>query len=265
MGWLALGMTTRELGDGPVIVGSGSDTGWRITTADLGARHFVVETLGDSATIRASSIDNVVVLNGRQIGTAAESIGDNDTVLAGSGRFIYTIDPPVIVPSDDPPIRAAHLIDDTARIAHPLVGRATPIGRDASNAVVVRDPTVSRFHAEVRREAGGYAVHSTGMAGTLLNGEPLEGSFVLYEGDTLEIEGTQLRFTTAPPRAGVKVATPHSTANDELGGKPTLAKGSVAVPSKRPSPKAAKKTGGLIPFLLLGGAVAGIAYYTLAR
>jgi hypothetical protein len=207
----------------------------------------------------------VVVLNGKQIGTTGEAIGDNDTVLAGSGRFIYTIDPPVIVPTDDPPIRAAHLIDDTARIAHPLVGRATPIGRDAANAVVVRDPTVSRFHAEVRREAGGYAVHSTGVAGTQLNGQPLDGSLVLYEGDVLEIEGTQLRFTTAPPRAGVKIATPHSTANDELGGKPTLAKGSPAVPSKRPTATPVEKPGRLVPFLLLGAAAAAVVYYTLAR
>jgi hypothetical protein len=258
-------MTTRDLGDGSITVGSSADAGWRIATADLAARHFIVEGRGDSATIRASSIDQVVVLNGKQIGTTAEAIGDNDVVLAGSGRFIYTIDPPVIVPTDDPPIRAAHLIDDTGRVAHPLVGRATPIGRDASNAVVVRDPTVSRFHAEVRREAGGYAVHSTGMAGTLLNGQALEGSFVLYEGDLLEIEGTQLRFTTAPPRAGVKIAAPHSAANDEVGGKPTLAKGSAAVPAKRPTATTAKKPVRLVPFLLLGAGAAAIAYYTLAR
>jgi predicted component of type VI protein secretion system len=265
MGWLALGMTTREIGDGPVIIGSGGDAGWRITSADLAARHFVIDTQGESATIRANSIDNVVVLNGRQVGVTAEPIGDNDTVLAGTGRFTYTIDPPLIIPGDDPPIRAAHLIDDAGRIAHPLVGRTTPIGRDASNAVVVRDPSVSRFHAEVRREAGGYAVHSTGMSGTLLNGQPLEGAFILYEGDTVEIEGTQLRFTTAPPRAGVRVATPHSTQNDEVGKKPTLAKGSAAIPAKRPTPTPAKKSGGLVPILLVSAVVvAGVAYFVLS-
>lgn len=265
MGWLALGMTTRELRDGQVIIGSGGDAGWRITTADLAARHFVIDSNGAAATIRANSIDNVVVLNGKQVGVSPEPIADNDSVLAGSGRFTYTIDPPVIVPSDDPPIRNAHLVDDVAKIAHPLVGRTTPIGRDASNAVVVRDPTVSRFHAEVRREAGGYAVHSTGMAGTTLNGQPLEGSLILYEGDTLEIEGTQLRFTTAPPRAGIRVAAPHSTRNDEVGGKPTVAKGSAAIPSKRPVAPAAKaSTGKLVPLLVIGAAAAAGVYAYLS-
>lgn len=270
MGWLALGMTTRELADGPVIIGSGSDAGWRVATADLAARHFVIETAGDAATIRANSPDNVVVLNNQQLGIAPESLKDGDTVLAGSGRFVFTIDPPVIVPADDPPIRAAHLIDDAAKVAHPLLGRMTPIGRDASNAVVVRDPTVSRFHAEVRREAGGYAVHSTGMAGTLLNGQPLDGSFVLYEGDMLEISGTQLRFTTAPPRAGVRIATPHSTKNDELGTKPTLAKGSAAVPAtKRPAPAKTTSSAGanrtlpLIGVIVAAGAAA--AWFFLRR
>ena len=51
---------------------------------------------------------------------------------------------------------------------------------------------VSRFHAEVRREAGGFALHSLGSAGTLLNGRKVTGPMLLAEGDVIEIARPQL-------------------------------------------------------------------------
>ena len=72
---------------------------------------------------------------------------------------------------------------DTLRIAYPLSSRSTTIGRDASNAIVLRDPTASRFHAEVRREAGGFALRSIGALAATLNGQPVERPTVLREGD----------------------------------------------------------------------------------
>jgi hypothetical protein len=68
----------------------------------------------------------------------------------------------------------------------PLGRLRITIGRSARNDLCIPDPFASRVHAEVRREAGGYAVHPAGVAGMLLNGQALEGSLVLHEGDTLE-------------------------------------------------------------------------------
>ena len=65
-----------------------------------------------------------------------------------------------------PDSQSAYLVDDNGRLAHPLSGGPTPIGRDASNVVVVRDPTASRFHAEVRGSEGSFPVQSIGATGT---------------------------------------------------------------------------------------------------
>jgi predicted component of type VI protein secretion system len=222
MAWFALGVTTREINDETVVVGSGAEVEWRVSTADLAPRHLVVEVRDRRASVRASSPDNVVVLNGKQIGVEPQPLGDGDVVFAGSGRFVFTIEPPGVTLDDDPALRHGFLVDDEAKIAHPLLGRSTTIGRDASNAIVVRDPTASRFHAEVRREAGGFVLHSIGATGTMVNARPLASPRVLGEGDTLEIAFAKLRFTATPPSGDTKLATPHSTKSDETARRATI-------------------------------------------
>ncbi|HEY9226421.1 MAG TPA: FHA domain-containing protein, partial [Gemmatimonadaceae bacterium] len=81
MAWLAFGTTTHELHDGDVSVGSGSEAAWRVSTADLMPRHFVVSTSGATATLHAHSPDNVVVVNGTQITRSGHALRDGDVVL----------------------------------------------------------------------------------------------------------------------------------------------------------------------------------------
>src|SRR5215471_10440527 len=75
----------------------------------------------------------------------------------------------------------AYLVDDRAKIAHPLAPPSTSIGRDASNEIVIRDPSASRFHAEIKQEAGSFVLHSIGATGTLLNAKPLSEPQTLTE------------------------------------------------------------------------------------
>lgn len=222
MPWLAFGTTSRELRDGDLIVGSGAEADWRVATADLTARHFVVGWRDGKISVRAHSPDNMVVVNGRQLGLEPVQVGDGDTIFAGSGRFSCSSDAPRTAMVPEMSAEPAYFVDDSSGIAHPLSGRSTPIGRDASNAVVVRDPTASRFHAEVRREAGGFAVHSMGATGTSLNGKPLRRPSMLSEGDVVEIAFARLRFTRQAPSGDISLAEPHSTRNDESARKPTL-------------------------------------------
>jgi predicted component of type VI protein secretion system len=222
MAWLALGPMTRELRDGEVVVGSGADADWRVPTADLMPRHFVVVVHGLNASVKPSSPDVVVVVNGKQISGMSELLNDGDIVSAGRGRFIFSDDTPRVILADSPIADEAYLVDDAARIAHPLFHRSTTLGRDASNAIVVRDPTASRFHAEIRREAGGFALHSMGSSGTNVNGSVLKAPCLLGEGDTVEIADLRLRFTRQPPGDDVQLALQHSPNNDDKGRKATM-------------------------------------------
>ena len=222
MAWLAFGALTRELRDGDVVVGSGADADWRVPTADLMPRHFVLTVHGLNASVRPSSPDVVVVVNGKQISGRSALLNDGDVISAGRGRFVYSDDAPRIMLADSASTDDAYLVEDAAALAHPLINRSTTIGRDASNAIVVRDPTASRFHAEIRREAGGFALHSMGSAGTMVNGSVMKGPCVLAEGDTLEVAHAKLRFTRIRPPKEIQMAVLHSANNDDAGRRPTM-------------------------------------------
>jgi pSer/pThr/pTyr-binding forkhead associated (FHA) protein len=114
----------------------------------------------------------------------------------------------------------AYLVDDRAKIAHALVVASTSIGRDASNEIVIRDPSASRFHAEIRQENDSFVLHSIGATGTLLNAKPLSGPHTLTEGDSVEIAFVKLRFTRSVGD-GIAPAPAHSGVNDEFSRKPT--------------------------------------------
>ena len=75
-----------------------------------------------------------------------------------------------------------------------LSGPLVRIGRALENDVVIEDSRVSRFHAEIRREAERYLVRDLGSTnGTLVAEEPVEES-ELREGDTLSLGGYALTF-----------------------------------------------------------------------
>lgn len=77
----------------------------------------------------------------------------------------------------------------------PVLGREYPldtdlvtIGRRDENAIVIKDPTVSRKHAEIRRAGDDFlVVDKNSTSGVLLNGVPISGEQRLNDGDRLGI------------------------------------------------------------------------------
>jgi len=68
------------------------------------------------------------------------------------------------------------------------------IGRMSSSDVVLSDPNVSRRHAELRRDGGGWSLVDLGSTnGTLVNGK-LAKEHVLRDGDRLAFGTTELVF-----------------------------------------------------------------------
>ncbi|HET8627349.1 MAG TPA: FHA domain-containing protein [Thermomicrobiales bacterium] len=86
--------------------------------------------------------------------------------------------------------------------AGPLIGRefsldepVTTIGRRDENHIVIKDPTVSRKHAEIRQEGDDLILRDNGStSGTVVNGAPLTGEHRLRDGDTIVI-GSAATFT----------------------------------------------------------------------
>jgi hypothetical protein len=80
----------------------------------------------------------------------------------------------------------------------PVSANGTPMtfGRDAGNSVsLADDTTVSRRHASLRSDAGGYIVTDEGSSnGIYVNGVRVSGSQPLRPGDEVQIGNTRFRF-----------------------------------------------------------------------
>ena len=199
MPWLWLNGLTFELSRNETIVGSGTNAGWRIPSVDLRPRHFVVELKNGRAAVRPFSPHEVITVNGHQAAGEPVPLADGDVIAAGSAVFAYWQGEPQ--PREEiaplmPPV--AYLIDEAASKAYALDHTQTGIGRDPANLVALSDVEASRFHAEVRREAGGFVLHATGSAGTRLNGHQLSGPRLLETGDEIGVASRTYRFANGP-------------------------------------------------------------------
>jgi predicted component of type VI protein secretion system len=220
---LETGGTIRELTDNETIVGSGAAATWRVGGADLSARHFTVSLGSDGqASVKSCSTQNVVLVNGRQLGVRPLPLADGDTIAAGTARFVYAKNEASLKPAAEAENSPAYLIDERARIAYALARRSVSVGRDAASIVVVKDPQVSRFHADVRSEAGAHVLYSMGSAGTTVNGSGLSAPRVLEPGDKIGIGQSTLVFTRGPLPAGVKMAESPAPATAEWSRRSTM-------------------------------------------
>src|SRR6476659_1915195 len=99
----------------------------------------------------------------------------------------------------------AYVVYEFERRAYPLTDAGFTIGRDASSTIVLREPSVSRSHAEIRAEAGEYVLHTSGATGTRLNGEHISTPRQLREGDRIDIGTAELTFRRSRLPLGVSV------------------------------------------------------------
>ena len=101
----------------------------------------------------------------------------------------------------------AWLVDDRWAKAYPLSDTTATIGRGASCTIILRDAAVSREHATVSSEAGGFLLRALGSAGTSVNGTRVGTDWMLQEGDVIEIAFSTLRFTRREPTSEMAVIT----------------------------------------------------------
>jgi pSer/pThr/pTyr-binding forkhead associated (FHA) protein len=156
----------------------------------------------------------------------------------------------------------AYLVYEFERRAYPLAEDGFTIGRDAASDIVVREPSVSRSHAEVRAEGGEYVLHTSGATGTRLNGETIHAPRQLKDGDRIEIGTAELTFRRSKLPLGVSVvdrAEPRPQLDDVLTRRTTIT--NPILGSHEPGERRS-----VMPLLLLFVILVAVAaYYFLSR
>src|SRR5437764_12294574 len=109
----------------------------------------------------------------------------------------------------------AHMLYVLARGAFPARSGLLTLGRAAASHILIREPAVSRNHAELRAEDGKFVLHPCGVNPTNVNGTTLTEPRSLAEGDKVEVGSAILTFTTKRLPLGVAVIEPASATKRE--------------------------------------------------
>jgi pSer/pThr/pTyr-binding forkhead associated (FHA) protein len=164
----------------------------------------------------------------------------------------------------DPLKPASYLVYEVERRAYPLSDMPFSIGRDASSGIVIREPAVSRSHAEVHPEGEGYVLTATGATGTRLNGAPVATATKLTDGDRIEIGSAEITYREGRLPLGVSVvdtASGPARDADAMTKRPTITNpilgGTATAPAKK------KSSAGIVVLLVILIAVA--AWYFVGR
>jgi predicted component of type VI protein secretion system len=246
----------RELA-GALDVGSGSQVDWRIQRRDLAARHFKIQLDGVLPMVLPASSQNVIALNGRQVPTGGADLHPGDVISAGSARFVYleTRDAARPAPPEEPP--PALLVNAAARKAYTMRNRVVQIGREIGCSIVLKDPTVSRFHADVRSEAGGYVLYSMGSSGTKINGQTVTAPRMLVEGDEIVIGGTTFTFLRGAVPPGMSRVQFEDNTEEAVNRRQTMLAQRAVTASQVPAYRGQRNW--MTPVMVGGGLVAVLA------
>ncbi len=167
--------------------------------------------------------------------------------------------------NDDSAQEQCYLVYEFERRAYPLTTETFGIGRDAGSRIVIREPSVSRAHAEVRPDGDDYVLHASGPTGTRLNGDQVTSPQKLTDGDRIEVGSAELTFKRGRLPLGVSVvdvASPAGHVPDAMTKRDTITN-----PILAPAPVMAqeKKKSASTTLILVVIAVIGIAYFLFMR
>ncbi|MFQ5614231.1 MAG: FHA domain-containing protein, partial [Anaerolineae bacterium] len=128
----------------------------------------------------------------------------------------------------------------------------TRLGRERDNEIVLVDPKVSRYHAQISLERSRWVISDLGSAnGTYLNGQVILTSLALEPGDTIALGDTSLVFRLPEAAEEAQAITRPATVQAPLAAAPAR-----PAESRVDTRRLIWIAGGLILVLLL--AVAGI-------
>ncbi|MEI8165584.1 MAG: FHA domain-containing protein, partial [Chloroflexales bacterium] len=177
------------LGAAPLTVGRAPDNTILLTSRFVSGHHARVETVGQSHRIVDVGSTNGLLYEGRRV--ASHDLTDGAIIRIGdsaTGSFVtLTYSNPVVTrtPQASQVAQSYQLDPKNPQVT---IGRA---GCD----IVLDNPQVSRFHAQLDQAAGGAVLRDAGSTnGTFVNGQRLSGPHTLRPGDVIQIGAFKLVY-----------------------------------------------------------------------
>lgn len=197
MAHLIFGDQTRPLGLGVLSIGSGVEATWRIREPDLLRLHALVMSDGSygAPTISRAATEAEIRVNGQLLTGEPHRLQSGDVIVMASHEFRFESEAPTMVTGSG----SGWLRDARRDRVYALGLEATTIGREAGSTVLLQEPEVQRIHARLERDGEAIRLLPELGAMMLLNGNKVEKSTRLSDGDAIGIGRTVLWFTVDPP------------------------------------------------------------------
>lgn len=198
MAHLIFGDQTRPLGLGVLSIGSGVEASWRIREPDLLRLHALVMSDGSEGgtpTISRASSEAEIFVNGTLLTGDPHRLLPGDVIVMGAHEFQFQAEAPPSVTGTG----SGWLRDARRDRVYGLGQDVTTIGREAGCTVLLQEPEVQRVHARVERDGDAIRLLPEVGALMLLNGNKVEKSMRLADGDAIGIGRTVLWFSADPP------------------------------------------------------------------
>jgi pSer/pThr/pTyr-binding forkhead associated (FHA) protein len=202
---------------GVLTIGQSPDNGLVVADPSVSHHHAVVRAQGSEWRIYDVGSLNGSYVNGDRVGVAGHPILPGNVITVGHSHLHFSLAPVVTaapsetrLPDERPtleemPTYLDARLPDGARATVALVVPVMTIGREAGNALVLADPSVSHRHATMRLEGDWWRVYDAGSRnGTYVNGERVgAGGYSLLHDDVVTVGRTEIRLGFGPP-PGVK-------------------------------------------------------------
>lgn len=174
---------------GSLTIGRLPDNDLTIAKEAVSRYHARIEAAQGGYRIADLGSRNGTQLNGERFRSESRWLANGDTIVVGGETLRFLAGEETRIGTPHAPVSGTQLVQLTT--AH------LTLGRDRSNDVVLDDPNVSRFHAEVARIRAGVAIRDLASRnGTRVNGEVVRTA-ILQPGSEVGIGPYRLVFDGA--------------------------------------------------------------------
>ena len=229
-GTLLYGRSRHRLGVSAVTAGRAEDNTIRIDSERASRHHARFEPSAEGYVVVDLDTRNGTYLNGERLRNERRPLTSGDTVTIAGEPIRFLAGKATVFGETAPQPGKGPGPPQTIS----LLGNELTIGRDSSNDVVLNDPNVSRFHAEVVSVPDGWELRDLGSRnGTRLNGSLIERT-TIESGSEIGIGPFRLIFDGAAlvardDRGSLRLAAEMVTI-DVAGGKRILDAASLEIP-----------------------------------